>query len=150
MQAHTQFSLWSSKCFNSVALSMKGELVHPNKTTLKRYVHKGLSRSLGSDSHRNLVTSLSFSSSWMCRNAFSMSLDTAYLPFLNRISISETSVTSGGVDSKQSFRQGESADCRQLQSYTILIGVVEESFFKGDVECNERGLILGLCPSLSQ
>ena len=93
---------------------MKGELVHPNKTALKRYVHKGLSGLLGSDSHRNLVTSLSFSSSWMCSNAFSMSLDTAYLPLLNRISISEISVTSGGVDSKQSFRQGESADCQQL------------------------------------
>ena len=116
-------------CFNSVALRIKGELVHPNKTALKRYVHKRLSWLLGSDINRNLVTSLSFSSSWMCRNAFSMSLDTVYLPFLDRISISEISVTSIGVDSKGSFGQGESADCRQLQSYTILIGVVKESFF---------------------
>ena len=78
-----------------------------------------------------------------------MSLDTAYLPFLDRTSISEISVTSIGVDSKRSFGQGKSADCRQLQSYTILIGLFRSPFSKGDVECNEPGLILGVCPSLS-
>ena len=97
MQAHIQFSLWSSKYFNSMALRMKVELVHPNKTALQRYLRKGLSGLLRSDSLRNLVTSLSFSSRWMCRNAFSMSLDTAYLPFLNCSSISEISVTSSGL-----------------------------------------------------
>ena len=37
----------------------------------------------------------------------------------------------GGMFSKQSFSEGISGVSRQLQSYTILIGVVAESFFTG-------------------
>ncbi|KAH3839092.1 hypothetical protein DPMN_112514 [Dreissena polymorpha] len=37
--------------------------------------------------------------------------------------------SSSGVDSRQSFTLGQPADARQLQSYTILMGVVVESFF---------------------
>ena len=52
---------------------MKGELVDPKRTALKRKVLNLLSGLAGSESQRNLVTSLSLSSSLTGRNAFSMS-----------------------------------------------------------------------------
>ncbi|KAH3795228.1 hypothetical protein DPMN_148776 [Dreissena polymorpha] len=58
-----------------------------------------------------------------------MSADTAYLPSLKRMSSVVRLFSSGGVDSRQSFKLELPADARQLQSYTILMGVVVESFF---------------------
>ena len=115
------------KCFKTVAFKINGEQVVPNKTTLKRYVINGLFGSLELLNHKNRVTSRSFSSSSICKNAFSISVDTTYLLSRNLAIISVKSLIFGGTDIRQSFKLTLSEDSRQLQSYTIRIGVVNES-----------------------
>ena len=119
------------KCFKTVAFKINGEQVVPNKTTLKRYVHfviNGLFGSFELLNHKNRVTSQSFSSSSICKNTFSISVDTAYLFSRNLVIIPVKSLISGGTDIRQSFKLALSEDSRQLQSYTICIRVVNESF----------------------
>ena len=55
-------------------------------------------------------------------------LDTAYLFSRNLAIIPVKSLIFGGTDMRQSFKLALSEDSRQLQSYTIRIGVVSESF----------------------
>ena len=52
------------RCFSRVAFRMNGEQVTPNRIALNLQMISSLSGSFGSLSHRNLVTSRSFSSSW--------------------------------------------------------------------------------------
>ena len=115
------------KRFKTVAFKINGEQVVSNKTTLKRYVINGLFGSFKSLNHKNRVTSWSFSSSSICKNAFSISVDTAYLFSQNPAIIPVKSIFDV-TDIRQSFKLALSEDSRQLQSYTNRIGVVNESF----------------------
>ena len=115
----TQLCWLISRCFISVACRMNGEHVAPKSTDLNRYVVRLLSGSLTSWSHRNRVTSRSASSSWTCRKAFSMSVHTANLCRRNLTRMFVKSLSCGGVDSKQSFKLGDSLFWRQLCSHRL-------------------------------
>ena len=106
----------SDKCFNNVALRINGEQVAPNKSTLNLYVSSRLSGSLGLLSQKNRVASRSSPSNSICRNAFSMSDVMAYLPRRKLVNISVSLFSCGGDEDRQSFRLGDSAFWRQLQS----------------------------------
>jgi len=114
-----------------VALKINGEHVAPNRMDLNRYVSSGLFGSLGSLSQKKRVASRSSLSSPMFKKAFSMSVVHAYLFSRKRRSIDEMSFSSGGVSCRQSFRLGLLLYDLQLQSNTIRIGVVDESFLTG-------------------
>ena len=88
----------------------------------------GLSWSLGLLSRKNLVESRSFSCKLTFKNAFSISVTTAYWCVRKLRRIAVKSLRIGGVDSRQSLRLGDSRAYRQLQSYTNRMGVVRESF----------------------
>lgn len=60
-----------------------------------------------------------------------MSVATAYLLRRNLSNIEAILFAWGGMLIKQSFRYAALSALRQLQSYTICIGFVTESFFTG-------------------
>ena len=68
----------------SVAFNIKGELVAPSKTTLKRNVWRLSVGSLISENHKNHVKSLSLVCKLTCRNVFSRSVEMAILWDLKR------------------------------------------------------------------
>ena len=105
--------------------------LEPNNKTLNQYVMNGLSWSTGLDNHKNLVKSMSRSSSLTRRKAFSMSVDKAYWWRRKRRSISHASTKGVAPTRRQSLRLACLGDWRQLQLYTILTGVVEDFLYTG-------------------
>ena len=95
---------------------MKGDHLAPNSTTLKRNVTNWLVESVGLDSQRKQVKSLSVSSSCTCKNVFSMSAEKAQLCWRKQNRIEQRSLRKGGLELRQLFRLGELGDCLQLQS----------------------------------
>ena len=65
------------------------------------------------------------------RNAFSISVEKSYLWTRKGIKMLHMSLRNGGPVNKQSFRLGCDWDERQLQSNTILMGVVDDCFLTG-------------------
>ena len=98
------------------ALSINGEKVSPNSTTLKRNVTNGLFGSTGLESQRKRVKSLSVSSMCTCKNAFSISEEKAMLCWRKRMRMAQRSLRNGGPRLRQSFKLDKSGDCLQLQS----------------------------------
>ena len=119
------------KCRSSTAPSMKGELEAPNGTTVNLYVWNSVSELSRSEGHRNLVKFLSDGCSLMWRNAFSISVDRPKAWTRKCSKIAHRLFKNGGPTVRQSFKLANLALPRQLQSYTIRMGVVTESFFTG-------------------
>ena len=109
---------------SNVALSINGELTEPNSTTLNLYETNGLSGSVGSSRHKNLVKSISRQSSFTWRR-YSRCL-------LTGCNSASTILHRGqSPTNKQSFRLACLGDWQQLQLYMILMGVVGEFFLAG-------------------
>ena len=73
----------------------------------------------------------SFSSSLTCKNAFSMSVEIPTAWLRKRTSMEPMSDRNSGPTISQSLRLVKLGVWRQLQSYKILMGVVDDSFFTG-------------------
>jgi len=125
------FQLWDGI---KAACSINGELTEPNRTTLNLKIVKSLSGLSNSDIQRKWVYLWSSSASCTWRKAFSISVDSMNLCVRNLSSKVHMSIRNGGPTTRQSFKLGCLEERQQLQSYTILTGVVTESFWQHGVE----------------